>query len=150
MFGYVVPVKSELKVRELALYNGYYCGLCQTIGSRFGQPARLTLNYDSTFFALLLTSIAGTKAAPCVMRRCGYKPFHKKRLFAPESDAIRFAADVNVLLAWYKLRDDWHDERKVLALGGCSSLKACCKTNFSRSTESCGRSRKRDRRAIRP
>ena len=49
MFGYIVPLKQELRMRELAQYNAYYCGLCASIGARFGQTARLTLNYDSTF-----------------------------------------------------------------------------------------------------
>ena len=55
MFGYVVPLKNELKVKELAQYNAYYCGLRACIGNRFGELARLTLNYDSTFIAMLLT-----------------------------------------------------------------------------------------------
>lgn len=78
MFGYVVPLKSELKVRELAQYNAYYCGLCASIGSRFGQAARLTLNYDSTFIAMLLTDLSGSAPRPCTMRRCGYKPVPQK------------------------------------------------------------------------
>ncbi len=123
MFGYVVPLKSELKVRELAQYNAYYCGLCASIGSRFGQAARLTLNYDSTFIAMLLTGLSGSAPGACTMRRCGYKPFHKKRLFAPDSDALRFSADFNLALAWYKLQDDWRDERKASAFLGKGMLR---------------------------
>ena len=40
MFGYIVPLKQELRMRELAQYNAYYCGLCTSIGARFGQAAR--------------------------------------------------------------------------------------------------------------
>ena len=80
MFGYIVPLKQELRMRELAQYNAYYCGLCASIGARFGQTARLTLNYDSTFLAMLLTGLSGGSAQPCIPRSCGYKPFQKKRL----------------------------------------------------------------------
>lgn len=77
MFGYIVPLKQELRMRELAQYNAYYCGLCASIGARFGQTARLTLNYDSTFLAMLLTGLSGGSAQPCIPRSCGYKPFQK-------------------------------------------------------------------------
>mgnify|MGYP001534393515 FL=1 len=127
MFGYIVPLKQELRMRELAQYNAYYCGLCASIGARFGQTARLTLNYDSTFLAMLLTGLSGGSAQPCIPRSCGYKPFQKKRLFAPDSDALRFSADFNVALAWYKLRDDWQDEKKASALAGKGLLKRAAK-----------------------
>ena len=122
MFGYIVPQKSELRVKELAQYNAYYCGLCATIGSRFGQAARLTLNYDSTFIAMLLTGLSDRAPEPCVMRHCGYKPFQKKRLFAQTSEALAFSADLNLALAWYKLQDDWQDEKKVRAGIGKEAL----------------------------
>ena len=127
MFGYIVPLKQELRMRELAQYNAYYCGLCTSIGARFGQAARLTLNYDSTFLAMLLTGLSGGSAQPCIPRSCGYKPFQKKRLFAPDSDALRFSADFNVALAWHKLRDDWQDEKKASALAGKGLLRRAAK-----------------------
>ena len=84
-------------------------------------------NYDSTFLAMLLTGLSGGSAQPCIPRSCGYKPFQKKRLFAPDSDALRFSADFNVALAWYKLRDDWQDEKKVSALAGKGLLRRAAK-----------------------
>ena len=44
MFGYIRPLECELKVRDQALYRAYYCGLCKTIGRRYGQVARVALN----------------------------------------------------------------------------------------------------------
>ena len=29
MFGYVTPLKSELKVKEFEYFRSYYCGLMQ-------------------------------------------------------------------------------------------------------------------------
>ena len=55
-------------------------------------------------------------------KRCMYKPY-KKRDMAVESEELKFGADLNVLLAAYKLKDDWADERKAGALLGNAFLK---------------------------
>jgi len=127
MFGYVVPLKNELKVKELMQYQAYYCGLCTSIGSHFGETAKLTLNYDSAFAALLLTALGGKEPATCTPKRCMYKPLQKKRPVAQDSEAMRFAADLNVALAWYKLWDDWQDEKKITAFVGKNALKSAAK-----------------------
>ena len=49
MFGYVTPLKSELKIREFNKFRGYYCGLCNSIKKQFGNIPRMSLNYDMTF-----------------------------------------------------------------------------------------------------
>ena len=54
MFGYIRPLECELRVREQAEYRGTYCGLCKSIGIRYGQIERLTLSYDCAFLALVL------------------------------------------------------------------------------------------------
>ena len=59
MFGYIRPLECELKVREQAEYRGIYCGLCKSIGRRYGQLERLTLSYDCAFLALTLMAING-------------------------------------------------------------------------------------------
>lgn len=125
MFGYVSPLKCELKVRELAQYDAYYCGLCKTIGERYSQTARMVLNYDCCFLALLLAGVAGAK--PCMEKACGYKPLRKKRPVAVSSAEIDFAADVNVLLAYHKLNDDWQDEKKLTAATGKAALSGDAK-----------------------
>lgn len=122
MFGYVVPLKNELKVKELAQYQAYYCGICTILGSRFGEAAKLTLNYDSTFMALLLSGLNDKEPISYIQKTCIYKPFKKKRPIVQESESLRFAADLNAALALYKFRDDWQDERKASALIGKSML----------------------------
>ena len=116
MFGYIAPDKDELKVRELTEYNAFYCGLCKAIGRRYSQAARLSLSYDCAYLALLVSGLS-----PCTgytKERCCYKPLRKLRPVARASAVLDFAADVNVLLSWYKLDDDWRDERKLSALLG--------------------------------
>lgn len=54
MFGYVRPVRPELKCRDFDLYQATYCGLCRCLRRRYGLLAPMFLNYDFTFLALLL------------------------------------------------------------------------------------------------
>lgn len=138
MFGYVIPLRCELKVRELAHYDAWYCGLCKTIRERYGQRPRLALNYDCAFLALLLDSMLG--AGACTLQRCGYKLFQKPRPVAPSSEMLNYAADVNVLLAWYQCDDDWRDERSLKAL--LASLALCS------AAKKAGRARPKVRDAI--
>lgn len=134
MFGYVSPQKSELKVRELTQYQAWYCGLCHTLRAEYGQIPRLTLSYDCTFLALLLASLAGEQPAAAA-QRCGYKPFKKKSPVVKRTPALDYAADCNVLLYWYKLRDDWQDERKPVAMGGDLLLRRAAKKARLRQPE---------------
>ena len=61
MFGYVTPLKGELKVKEYELFRAYYCGVCNSIKRDFGNIPRMTLNYDMTFLAILLDSLNKNK-----------------------------------------------------------------------------------------
>lgn len=133
MFGYVSPVKGELKVRELALYNAYYCGLCRTIGRRYGQMARLLLNYDCTFFAMLLS--AGNESAPCTPRRCCFKPAKGKQPVRDPDPALDFAADLNVLLAIGKLEDDMRDEHRLRSAAALPLLRRAGRRAAARRPE---------------
>ena len=54
MFGYVRPLRAELKVKTLEQYQAAYCGLCRTLGKEFGFAARFTVSYDLVFLYLLL------------------------------------------------------------------------------------------------
>ena len=57
MFGYIVVHKPELKVREYETYRASYCGLCHSLKRRQGRLGQLTLSFDMTFLALLLTGL---------------------------------------------------------------------------------------------
>jgi len=121
MFGYILPEKPELKIKEYELFRAYYCGVCKSICKRCGQVPRLALNYDSTFLAILLSSIAGEKA--CVNReRCIVHPL-KKRSVIKNSDIIEYASDINIILAYYNLKDNWNDERSLASGMGLLALR---------------------------
>ncbi len=126
MFGYVTPDKAELKVRELTQYQAWYCGLCKTLERTYGQMPRLVLDYDCTFLALLLAAVSG-EALTCAPGGCGYKPLKKKRPIMDPCEALSYAADINVLLYYYKLEDDYRDEKSAKGLLGHTALKASAK-----------------------
>ena len=111
MFGYIRPLECELKVREQAEYRGVYCGLCKSIGRRYGQIERLTLSYDCAFLALTLSALTGD--ASFTPGNCGPRIYRGKRPIADPSPVLDYAADVNVLLAWYKAADDAADEKSA-------------------------------------
>ena len=59
MFGYVTCDKAELKMKDWERYNAYYCGVCKSIGARFGQIPRMILTFDAAFIAVLLAGLTG-------------------------------------------------------------------------------------------
>lgn len=115
MFGYVNVFKSELKVCEYEQFRAYYCGLCKAIGKN-SQVARLGLSYDMTFLSIILSSISEdniiNKHARCIAH-----PLNK-RMYVTDDIATAYSADMSIILAYLKLKDDWHDEKSIKALFG--------------------------------
>ena len=112
MFGYVVANMDELPEELQRRYGAVYCGICREIRERASNLSRLGLSYDMAFLALLLMSLyepeetAGGNA-------CKLHPI-KKRPWV-DNDCVRYAADMNVALAYYNCMDDWEDDRKLSA-----------------------------------
>ena len=108
MFGYVNVCRDELKVKELGLFNAYYCGLCKRQGKLCGPASRLILSYDFTVLALLLDSIDEEK--PVISAgRCMLHPL-KKRPVVTQSSSMDYCAQMSVALAYYKALDDYCDD----------------------------------------
>ncbi|MEG1395862.1 MAG: DUF5685 family protein [Oscillospiraceae bacterium] len=106
MFGYVRPLRGELKVKDLEAYEAVYCGLCHTLGNRYGFAARMTLNYDFVFLTMLLAHGEGTFHA--CKKRCAAHPAHKKNV-CTAGPAMEAAADESLILTYWKLRDNVAD-----------------------------------------
>ena len=113
MFGYIRPVRDELKCREFDLYRATYCGLCRTMRQRYGLLAPMFLTYDFTFLALLLSECEET-FSPC-KGRCHANPL-KKLPMCETSDSLELAADESVILTWWKLRDSVEDDGMLRGL----------------------------------
>ncbi len=110
MFGYIAVNKPEMKFREFDVYQSYYCGLCKSLKDRYGKRGQLTLSYDMTFLALLLTSLYEPETVSGV-RRCIAHPIEKHRYC--QNEFTDYAADMNLLFSYEKCLDDWNDERSV-------------------------------------
>ena len=109
MFGFIRPVKSELKVKEADRFQQVYCGLCHAIRARYGRFYTMFLSYDMTFYALVVGS-GETPKAQTERRRCDAHPV-TKRVCASPDDALALAADASVLLSYHKFRDNLADEK---------------------------------------
>lgn len=119
MFGYITICEPELKMKDFRRYRSYYCGLCHALKKRHGMTGQMTLTYDMTFIIILLTSLyeSETKELAC---RCKIHPVKKQAMLVNE--ITEYAADMNILLAYFHLRDDWMDEKKAGSLAGMKLL----------------------------
>lgn len=120
MFGYLLPDKQELKVKDFALYRAAYCGVCRAIKLEYGQLPRLAVSYDAAVLAVLLIGASGGE--PTVKKRiCVLNPVKRRPVFEGH-EAFPYVAAVSVMLSWGKLADAWADERRVLALPAMAGL----------------------------
>ena len=112
MFGYIIPNYDELKVKEFKHYHEFYCGLCQSLKKYAGLRGQISLTYDMTFLGLLLSSLYEDEPADMSECRCVAHPKKKHRYVI--SEYIDYAADMNVLMTYYKCMDDLNYEKKFL------------------------------------
>ncbi len=141
MFGYVRAVPSVLPEEDARRYEGVYCGLCRTLGQRYGWTARLILNYDFVFLAVLLAQEEG-ELPSC---RCPVWPWKHKICWSGGA-ALDTAADESVILTWWKLRDAIRDgglRERLAARLACLGLRrhyrkaAALRPAFDAETRAC-------------
>lgn len=110
MFGYIKPDNPYLYLKDDRLYKSLYCGVCKAIGGTCGQMARMSLTYDIAFLSATAHNIIGQdveiKNSHCIIH-----PIRKRPIAKPDELTNKLAA-VNVILAYYKLKDDITDEGK--------------------------------------
>lgn len=110
MFGYIIVNKAEMKFKEFDVYQSYYCGICRDLKRKFGVCGQMTLSYDMTFLAILLTGLY----EPQTTRGSAKCMVHPLERHVTRSNVFtEYAADMNILFAYYKCQDDWEDERKI-------------------------------------
>ena len=144
MFGYVRPLRGELKVKEWEHYRAAYCALCAALGRRHGLLAQLSLNYDFTFLALLLLPAEDKpELSSC---RCPARLWCGKKTCLSAHPALDVAADESVILTWWKLKDGVADGPwwKSLAcraacrlLGRAYRRAAAAQPKFDQTTRAC-------------
>ncbi len=112
VFGFVMANLAELSKTDRARYSQVYCGVCREIRKQASSAARLGLSYDMAFLALLLMSLYepdeefGSKA-------CSFHPLRPRKWV--DNVYIRYAADMNVALAFYNALDDKEDDKSLVA-----------------------------------
>ena len=99
-------MQNKLPDEDRERYRAAYCGLCHTIGKRYGRLPQLFLSYDFAFLAMLL---AEQRESPCInCRRCSFYPLRKRESWQ-EDGGLALAADESVILTYWKLRDNVKD-----------------------------------------
>ena len=123
MFGFVTAASDLLSEADKIRYRGWYCGLCRSLGEVCGQSCRLLLNYDMAFLAMLLSSVHRLEETS-EENSCAAHPL--KKHLEIRTLASDYAADMNVILGYYKLMDDWHDDKNPAAFAAASAFAAKC------------------------
>ena len=110
MFGYLTVCRDELKIKDERTYKAYYCGICEELRKQHGQISRFSLTYDMTFLVILLNGVYEHEMHEKT-GRCLIHPMkkHTERW----NDFSSYCADMNILLAYHNLLDDWQDDRKL-------------------------------------
>ena len=108
MFGYVRPSEPRLSEEDKERFRAVYCGLCRTLGERYGMPARFILNYDFAFLAILLWP---SETGPVLHRSCIAHPLQGRNCFM-KNPALELAADCSVILSWWQMQDALLDSGK--------------------------------------
>lgn len=111
MFGYVIPDKPNMFIKDFTLYRAFYCGLCKSIGKRCSQLMRLTTNYDMTFFNVFIHALTGTQVE-ISNEACILNPVKKKSI-AKQNPLMISVTDANTILAHYKAVDDVADDNSA-------------------------------------
>lgn len=124
MFGYITIDQDELKGKDQRKYREYYCGVCRDIKKRSGQLPRAFLTYDMTFLAILLSSLSEDEEQR-EKKRCCLHPVRKTESIT--NRWTQYAADMNVLLVYHNLMDDWLDEKKLNSRMAAGLMKGTCR-----------------------
>lgn len=110
MFGYVKTDIPNMKVKDVVLYKAMYCGLCKGIGKCTNQMGRFCLSYDLTFLSLFMHNVNNVdviiKKQHCVLHHIKKRP-----VALPDKLTERIGA-LNIILGYYKIKDDLNDEKK--------------------------------------
>lgn len=115
MFGYIAPVLSVLDDDQKKRYRSVYCGVCHALRGLAGTAGRSLLSNDLTFLAILLNSLYEPETEN-LEARCAVHPFRSHTFQV--SSMTRYAAEMNILLSWYKFRDQWMDDHALSGRAG--------------------------------
>ncbi len=108
MFGALRLARDCADVRQREVYSAHFCAACHALRAAAGRTAAVTVNYDQTVLALLLSALADP-ASP-VARPCVAVPLRRVRVQPLSAAAAELLALANLGAVEAKLRDDLEDE----------------------------------------
>ncbi|PLV57150.1 DUF5685 family protein [Thermotoga sp. SG1] len=118
MFGYIKPLKCELKVKEYEEFRRYYCGICRAL-KRYSIVPRFLLTYEAASLSLLLSSLKGEH----VEKKKNFCFFTLKKVEYYQSESINRVAEIFVALLSEKMKDNYLDTKNPIYLLIKSFLK---------------------------
>lgn len=112
-------------MKDYQVYNAYYCGICKSLGKRYGLIYRNLLNFDAVFLSIALDSI---NEFICNLEdfRCILHPV-KKKIRCSDSISIDYVTDITVYMTYKKLVDDINDDNSIRAKIGAGAFKSAYK-----------------------
>lgn len=108
MFGYININQKILTEENKNAYQAYYCGLCRRLKTNCGTKGQMLLDYDMTFMIVLLTGLYELSNEASEIT-CALHPTKRRTVWINE--ATDYAADMNLILAYHNLIDDWKDDK---------------------------------------
>ena len=108
MFGYININQKIMTEENKNAYPAYYCGLCRRLKTNCGAKGQMLLNYDMTFLIVLLTGLYELSDEASEIT-CALHPTKRRTVWINE--ATDYAADMNLILAYHNLIDDWKDDK---------------------------------------
>jgi len=109
MFGYVIPDKNNMYIKDFNVFQAFYCGLCKALHKTGSEITRLCTNYDVTFYNILLHCLSGQEVN-FERKLCAYNG-KKKVIVVPDELSLKMA-DLAVMLVYYNAEDDVTDGKK--------------------------------------
>lgn len=109
MFGFIVLSKANSSDEEQKSYKAHYCGLCHVLKKKYGKKGTIALSYDMVFLELLLSDLYD-RPLNSGKEKCSIHPIKEHNYIFTE--ATDYAADMQMLLYYYSLLDNVHDEGK--------------------------------------
>jgi hypothetical protein len=119
LFGYINADLKQLSEDDKKIYQQFYCGLCHQLGQEAGFKGQLLLNYDLCFLAILLQSLYEPELSQDT-HRCIIHPIKVKNFY--NSEAIRYAADMDIILSYHSLMDNYKDDNSKISKLAADSL----------------------------
>ena len=112
MFGYVIPDKDNMLIKDFNVFQSFYCGLCKALSKSGSEVTRFCTNYDVTFYSVLMHEIL-KRPVEFERKLCVYNG-KKKVIVRPDELSLKMA-DIAVLLVYYNIKDDVADGKKLRA-----------------------------------